>query len=426
MSTQYNLNNIYTLTESQLNDYISKYTNESHISIPDKRYTVLKLLNKDGYLDKETSSMVNNPDLFEALKVGEFNPEEVRTYLSSGSNYAQQHSNIVAILERLAHIYDLLGSTCIGNAPRSGTCSTQNHYRSRAFTNSANQMNEYTGPLDAQHVRQIAEIGPSSLEVILDVVTNGRSKRLDLLEQGKNEDGSYSFDPKMLESLDELRSVHGIGPVKSVNLYKQGYRSIKDLSKSGEMTGAEKLGLEYHEQMRQRIPRSEMDAWVDFFTNFFGNGPEDSKGKYMWAITGSYRRGEPTSGDIDLIVMNISPQDIVKYLDKYIVGIFASGPEKVLALIKGPNTIARRLDIRIFPKNEWYYGLLYNTGSQQFTIMMRTRSKQMGYRLDEYKMTDAEGHDLPANSEQDIFNYLHVKYLTPKERTSVLTGLTYV
>lgn len=424
MARQYNLNDIYVLTETQLDNYISQYTKEPHASIPDKRYTAMNLLNKAGMLDSETSTMVKNPEFFEALKVGEFNPQEVRTYLNPQVNYAQQHENIVAVLQRLAHIYNLLGSTCIGNAPKSGTCSTQNNFKSKAFNNAANQMNEYYGPLDAASVRKIPEIGPSSLEVIEDVVTTGRSKRLDLLEQGKDENGVQVFDSEMLKTLDSFRKVFGIGPKKSLDFYRQGYRSVKDLSISDKLTDAEKLGLQYYEPMQQRIPRSEMDAWVQFFTKFFNNEPENPSGGYIWSITGSYRRGEPTSGDIDLITMNAKPQEIVKLLGQYIIGTFSSGPEKVLALIQAQNTLPRRLDVRIFPKDEWYYGLLYNTGSQNFTIMMRTRAKQLGYRLDEYKLIDANGNHLPANSEQDIFNYLKVKYLAPNERTSMLAGLT--
>lgn len=425
MAKVFNLEEIYTLSQSQLDTYISQHTNESHDSLPDKRYTVIQLLNKDGFLDSETKKLSQNPELFEALKVGVDDPEEVKIYLLPEVNYAQQHKNIVAILKRLSNIYDLLGSTCIGNSPKSGTCSTQNHFRSRAFNNAANQMNEYLGPLDVENIKNIPEIGPSSLEVIMDIVKTGRSKRLDLLEQGKDENGKQIFDPEMLKTLDAFRSIHSVGPKKALNFYREGYRSIKDLSASGKLTTTEKLGIQYYEPMQQRIPRKEMDEWVKFFTHFFKNSPE-SKNGYIWSITGSYRRGEPTSGDIDLITMNVKPQDIVKTLGKYIVGTFANGEEKFLGLIQAPGTLPRRLDIRIFPKESFYYGLLYNTGSQTFTIMMRTRAKQLGYKLDEYKLEDSQGNHLPANSEQDIFNYLKVKYLTPQERTNMLTGLTYI
>lgn len=422
---QYNLDEIYSYTDSQLDDYISKKTQEKYVSTPDRRYIVLKYLDQENFLDPETHQMVQSPNLFEALKVGEYDTEEVRAYLNPQADYAQKHKNIVAVLQRLSHIYDLLGSTCIGNAPRSGTCSTQNHFRSRAFNNSANQMNEYLGPLDAEHISGTPEIGPSSLSVILDVINTGRSKRLDLLEEGKDENGEQIFDPHMLATLDEFRGVFGIGPKKAIQYYREGYRSVKDLP-SEKLTESENLSIKYREDLLQKIPRAEMDGWVQFFTTFFGNGPEDPKGKYYWAITGSYRRGESYSSDIDLITMNATPKDVVKYLGKYIVGTFALGDEKFLGLIQAGNTPVRRLDIRIFPKDTFYYGLLYNTGSQVFTIMMRQRSKDLGYKLDEYKLVDANGNYLPANSEQDIFNYLKVKYLSPKERTNMLTGLTYI
>lgn len=425
MGSLYNLNNIYMLSESELDDYISNYTKEKHVSLSDKRYTTLHLLDRNNLLDDETHRLVKSPELFEALKIGEDDPEQVKIYLNPNPNYAQQHRNIVLILQRLSHIYDLLGSTCIGNAPRSGTCSTQNHFRSRAFNNSANQMNEYFGPLNVEDLSQIPGIGSSSLEVITDVINNGRSKRLDLLEDGKDENGNQIFDPEMLKSLDEFRTIHGVGPKNALDFYREGYRSLKDLEKSTRLTDTQKLGLKHHEVLKQHIPRSEMDAWVKFFSHFFGNSPESEKG-YIWAITGSYRRNEPTSSDIDLIVMNSKISDIVKTLNGYIVGTFASGPDKFLGIIQAPNTLPRRIDIRLFPKESWFYGLLYNTGSLQFTIMMRQRAKKLGYHLDEYKLVDDKGNHLPANREKDIFNHLKVQYLSPEQRTSMLNNLTLI
>ena len=40
----------------------------------------------------------------------------------------------------------------------------------------------------------------------------------------------------------------------------------------------------------------------------------------------------------------------------------------------------------------------------------------MGYTLNEYRLLDDKGISLPVNSEQDVFNYLNMEYLTPKER----------
>ncbi|WVZ13892.1 hypothetical protein V8G54_011458 [Vigna mungo] len=52
--------------------------------------------------------------------------------------------------------------------------------------------------------------------------------------------------------------VWGIGPSTALKLYEKGHRSLDDLRNDGSLTNAQKLGLKYFDDIRQRIPRHEV------------------------------------------------------------------------------------------------------------------------------------------------------------------------
>ncbi len=50
------------------------------------------------------------------------------------------------------------------------------------------------------------------------------------------------------------------------------------------------------------------------------------------------------------------------------------------------NTTFRRIDIRLFPQDEYYLALLYITGSKSFNQHMRKIALENGYTLNEYSL----------------------------------------
>jgi len=53
--------------------------------------------------------------------------------------------------------------------------------------------------------------------------------------------------------------VWGVGPAKAKDLYAAGIRSIEDLRKKQHLlTEMQKIGLKYHEDFIEKIPREEV------------------------------------------------------------------------------------------------------------------------------------------------------------------------
>jgi DNA polymerase/3'-5' exonuclease PolX len=77
----------------------------------------------------------------------------------------------------------------------------------------------------------------------------------------------------------------------------------------------------------------------------------------------------------------------------------------------------RRIDIRFMPQESYYTAVLYFTGSGEFNRQMRGVALSMGYTLNEYRLLNDKGKIMKVESEQDVFDYLNMEYMLPKERT---------
>ena len=81
----------------------------------------------------------------------------------------------------------------------------------------------------------------------------------------------------------------------------------------------------------------------------------------------------------------------------------------------------RRLDIRLLPKDQYFCGVLYFTGSDMFNKNMRSHALDIGFTLNEYSIRPLEGmvaqEPLPVSSEEDIFDYLSMEFKHPYERS---------
>ena len=211
---------------------------------------------------------------------------------------------------------------------------------------------------------------------------------------------------KKVQILYKLNSVMGIGPKFALELYKKGIRHVKDI-KPDILNNIQKLGLKYYNDLNSKIPRKEMDKWNLIFK-------KKLKG-VNFETCGSYRRGESESHDIDLLIVSSENiKDLLKKkLGQYIVEEITSGLSKLSFLVK-INKV-RRLDVLIVSEESYPTALLYMTGSKAFTIMMRTKAKQMGYTLNEYGLY-MRNTKMKVGNERDIFRLLDVGYLSPKMR----------
>lgn len=239
------------------------------------------------------------------------------------------------------------------------------------------------------------------------------------------------------QQIKELLRVTGIGPVAARNFIKDGIKSLDDLKAHQEkLTAHQKIGLKYVDDFESRIPREEMCLLRDVVFEEAKKIDEN----YLLTVCGSFRRGNSSSNDIDILIthpkyVNDSSErkdpytltkPIIDALTKigFITDTLGYGASKFMGVccLNKDGSKHRRLDMRIIPYNEYFCGLLYFTGSDQFNKNMRKIALEKGYTLNEYCLKKLEnnaiktGPSLKVTCEKDIFDYLGMEYKAPEER----------
>ena len=228
----------------------------------------------------------------------------------------------------------------------------------------------------------------------------------------------YSFKMHRMRksTFHPLSNVHGIGSVATIELNKLGIKTIGELRSYSDknpdvLTHSQKLGLKWHTDIIRPIPRTEVIQHAKYIH-------ANAKLSNHAMIAGSFRRGSPVMGDIDIIT--ITPISVViEKLKKYIIGTLSVGETSWKGIVRLPGGgIARRLDILYTPPNQYWFAVLYFTGSKVFNIKMRAHAKRMGYRLDQRGLVDIKtgAKITDGRSEKSIFVALKMKYIPPNTR----------
>jgi len=232
----------------------------------------------------------------------------------------------------------------------------------------------------------------------------------------------------ILDVYRELQKIAEVGPVKAKELVENhGIRSIDDLRNHLDLLNdKQRIGLKYWETDQLRIPRVEIKKHESIYLSQLKlvEGCEN----IMLSINGSYRRGAKDSGDIDILIthptnkMESFKSFVDSLIDRgYIRDILAYGEKKFMGygqLFK-ECSIPRRIDIIYCPPHEFPFAQLYFTGCGSFNVRMREYASRKGFRLNEKGLVDLKTDHFVKHQfsiEEDIFNYLELKYVEPQKR----------
>ena len=258
----------------------------------------------------------------------------------------------------------------------------------------------------------------------------------EILNSGKLRKVSEVCEDERAQTLDLFNRVWGAGPITAESWYQQGFRTLEDLKEKAKLTNHQKVGLKHFQELDERMERSEaqeIEKVVKEHAEKIAQGLE---------ITGcgSYRRGKPTCGDLDVLITHKDDRVINSGLfAKLLESMRRSGfltddltvqenGKKYLGVCKlpGAGTKHRRLDIIVVPFMERATALMYFTGSAHFNRSMRLLAIKMGMSLSEHSLKKDvlrhnkekvnEGCILPTPTEESVFEHLGLEYRPPNER----------
>ncbi|MBN3317445.1 DPOLB polymerase, partial [Atractosteus spatula] len=282
--------------------------------------------------------------------------------------------------------------------------------------------------------KKLEGVGTKIAEKIDEFLATGKLRKL---EKIRSDDTSTS--------INFLTRVTGIGPAAARKLVAEGVKTLDDLRENEHKLNHHQrivllnptLPCRYFEDFEKRIPRSEMLKMEALILQELEKLSPD----YIGTICGSFRRGAESSGDIDILLTHpeytsTSPkqpkllQAAVEHLESlgFVTDTLSMGDTKFMGVCQldddedGSDYPHRRIDIRLIPKDQYYCGVLYFTGSDIFNKNMRAHALEMGFTLNEYTIrpvgvTGMAGEALPVESEKDIFDYIQWKYREPKDRS---------
>jgi len=131
-------------------------------------------------------------------------------------------------------------------------------------------------------------------------------------------------------------------------------------------------------------------------------------------IAGSFRRGQETVGDIDLLVA-VTEENRSQFIQDYLEFDFLErienqGDTKVTAYLN----LGLQIDLRIVELHQFGAAMQYFTGNKTHNINLRTRAKKMGFKISEYGLFDIKSEKLIASkTEKEIYNKLGLEYIAP-------------
>lgn len=153
-------------------------------------------------------------------------------------------------------------------------------YRAKAYRNASVNIARHPTQIISgkQAQKEIKGIGKSISEKIDEYLRTGTlSIFQELGVKEKEIEASKSIEEKQKESvLNLFEGIYGVGPATANKWYDLGYRTLEQLANVPK-THAQQLGYYYYHQLKERIPRSEMDQLAQRIHTTFSSIPSCSE-----------------------------------------------------------------------------------------------------------------------------------------------------
>jgi len=273
----------------------------------------------------------------------------------------------------------------------------------------------YTINLDNLNKLNIDGVGKKTKLRIKEILKTNNLSEIDKYSKLiKNKLKNINFD--LIVQLDKIFGININKATKLINKYN--INSIDDfVEKINNNIISNKhfsVGIKYYKSFIYKIPYNVINDIQLFLTKNIS---------YLchFDICGSYRRKQPFSNDIDLLIIDCEINIIVSKLKEcnFIIDDLNNITKyKYNGYCKFNNNIYR-IDIQFTTRKSYYTSLIYFTGSKDFNIKLRIIAKKNGFKLNEYglfKKYNNKFIQIDVNSEKHLFELLNIDYIEPHKR----------
>ena len=290
----------------------------------------------------------------------------------------------------------------------------ENPFKIRAYRNGADivsQAAEAVSSLDEAALRGWNGIGKDLASRIREIASTGTCAiRQELLSE-------------FPETLLEVLRLQGVGP-KTVAVFYRELRitSLDDLAaaaKAGRIRSLKGMGSKKEQLILQAIEERQRFAGRHLLSR--ATEMSESIVAYLKeqapaadiATVGSVRRGNETSGDLDILASGADTTLADAFIRFPLVErVLANGGTKASVLLRG----GFQADLRIVATDQRGAALQYFTGSKAHNIALRDRALTRGWKLNEYGLFDGEDRSIASATEEEIYEALALEYIEPELR----------
>ncbi|NXD14748.1 DPOLL polymerase, partial [Nothocercus nigrocapillus] len=212
---------------------------------------------------------------------------------SSKSKKENHNQCITEKLEVLAKAYSVQGDK----------------WRSLGYSKAINALKSYHKPVTSyQEACKIPGIGKRMAEKILEILESGHLRKLDHISEN-------------VPVLELFSNIWGAGVKTAQMWYQQGFRTLDDIRTKASLSSQQAVGLKHYEDFLERMSReeaAEIEQTVRQAALALNPG-------LVCVACGSYRRGKPTCGDVDVLVTHPDGQSHRGVFSKLLDSLHRSG-----------------------------------------------------------------------------------------------------
>ena len=146
---------------------------------------------------------------------------------------------------------------------------------------------------------------------------------------------------------------------------------------------------------------------------------------HRFHIAGSYRRGNPTSGDLDFVTTDCDLAKLMALLTEKLGATSAprAGNSVLTTIIPFKK---KQIQVEFVNVKDKSYGaaLLHSTGGGEFNMGLRSWVKGKGLLLNQHGLFNVQAAKwLAGNTEEDIFKYIGLNFIPPEKRNEPFSRL---
>ncbi|XP_033125582.1 DNA polymerase lambda-like isoform X4 [Anneissia japonica] len=165
---------------------------------------------------------------------------------------------------------------------------TKDQWRAFGYKKAINALKKHPTKVTSwEEANRIPGVGSKLADKIIEIVESGHLRKIDHVCKGEE-----------MEALNKFNNIWGVGPTTAQGWVQQGYRTLDDVMKKATLNRQQTIGMKYYDEFLDRMPREEVEEIQRVVTE---TAHEIDSG-YVLTTCGSFRRGKPTCGDIDILV----------------------------------------------------------------------------------------------------------------------------